>query len=223
MKPRLFNSCRGRQMTFPESQLLLQYFENISTSAFIAADITFLNENVVFEIGYAIGKRKRCILFRNVSLRGERDLANSVGIFDTLGWEEYSTSDEITHRLAKRQRFEPLAFNLEVNHKAPVYIIEPPRRTDAFGILVSRVKKARWMYRAFSPSEDVRLSAMDAIRHVVQSAGVIAPLLSDFAAEQREHNIRALFVAGISVLPRYPHIIIHPSDHIPPADVQRSH
>jgi hypothetical protein len=67
-------------------------FTKIAKADFLAADITFLNENVVFEIGYAIGARKRCLLFVNSALKGDRDLASNIGIFDTLGYESYDNS-----------------------------------------------------------------------------------------------------------------------------------
>ena len=47
-------------------------FEKISKSEFVAADITYLNENVAFEVGLSIGKKKRCLLFRNTSLEGDK-------------------------------------------------------------------------------------------------------------------------------------------------------
>lgn len=40
-------------------------FEKLDRCEFLAADITFLSENVAFEIGYAIGAKKRCLLFMN--------------------------------------------------------------------------------------------------------------------------------------------------------------
>jgi nucleoside 2-deoxyribosyltransferase len=42
--------------------------ENIDESALIVADVTFLNLNVVYEIGYAIGKKKRAFLVRSSTL-----------------------------------------------------------------------------------------------------------------------------------------------------------
>lgn len=194
-------------------------FEHIAASIYVAADITYLNENVSFEIGYAIGSGKRCLLLRNNSIGGDRDLAAKVGIFDTLGYEEYSNSEELAQKLAMRKTFTPLATNMRLNHKSPVYIVEPPKRTDSFGALVSRIKKARWMYRSFSPSEDVRLSAMDAIRHVTQSAGIVTPLLDKTAVGQQEHNVRAMFVAGVSTALDIPTLIIHQADYDPPLDV----
>ena len=195
-------------------------FEKIASAQYVAADVTYLNENVAFEIGFTVGRHKRCLLFCNNTFEGERDLASLVGIFDTLGYENYSNAHELSELLLARTDFNPIPVSLQVSHKAPVYIVEPSKRTDAFGIIVSRVKKARWMYRSFNPGEDVRLVAMDAIRHVSQSAGVITPLLSNDVVNQREHNIRAMFVAGLSMALEIPTLIIHSAEFIPPMDVR---
>jgi hypothetical protein len=51
------NEISGRPLTDP-------IFEQISNCDFLIADITVLNFNVTFEIGYAIGLRKRVYLVR---------------------------------------------------------------------------------------------------------------------------------------------------------------
>jgi hypothetical protein len=99
-----------------------------------------------------------------VRLRGERELANNVGIFDTLGFEAYETSDGLARLLLSRTDFRPLDFEVTTNHQQPVYIVEPSKKNDAHLILVSRTKKARWKYRSFNPDEDVRLSALEALK-----------------------------------------------------------
>jgi hypothetical protein len=195
-------------------------FAKISSSAFLGADITYLNENVAFEIGYAIGSKRRCLLFANTALQGDRELSASIGIFDTLGYEKYENSETLTKLLTQRSDFSPIEFNASINHQQPVYIVEPPKKNDAHLMLVSRTKKARWRYRSFNPDEDVRLSAMEAVRHVAQSAGVITPLQSLTIQGAREQNIRALFVAGMAIALEIPALIIHSADYTPPLDLR---
>src|SRR5579863_5110026 len=77
-----FNDIAGQPLISP-------ILENIDESALIVADVTFLNLNVVYEIGYAIGKKKRAFLVRSGTLEGEKALARTTGIFDTLGYQEY--------------------------------------------------------------------------------------------------------------------------------------
>ena len=68
-----------------------EILSKLSTCEFLAADVTYLNENVAFEVGYAISSKKRCLLFVNSAQTGDRELANNIGIFDTLGYEQYET------------------------------------------------------------------------------------------------------------------------------------
>jgi hypothetical protein len=195
-------------------------FAKISSGAFLAADVTYVNENVSFEIGYAIGIKKRCLLFVNGLLSGDRELANNIGIFDTLGYERYEESKSLAGLLHNRTEFKPIEFEAAINHQQPVYIVEPAKKNDAHLMLVSRTKKARWRYRSFNPDEDIRLSALEAIRHVAQSAGVIAPLQAESIQHSKEHNIRAMFVAGLSYALEIPTLIIHPAELSPPLDVR---
>src|SRR4051812_37440742 len=54
--------------------------EQIDNAAFVFADITRLNFNVTYEIGYAIGKERRIIPIRNKALRSADELIQKVGI-----------------------------------------------------------------------------------------------------------------------------------------------
>jgi hypothetical protein len=164
--------------------------------------------------------KKRCLLFVNATHVGDRELANSIGIFDTLGYEQYANAPDLTRLLQTRTNFAPLTFETSVNHQQPIYIVEPARKNDAHLMLVSRTKKARWKYRSFNPDEDIRLSGMDAIRHVAQSAGVIAPLQLPSVPQSKEQNIRAMFVAGLSTALEIPTLIIQPWDLVTPLDVR---
>lgn len=207
------NDISGIPLTAP-------IFSKISGGEFLAADVTYLNENVAFEIGYAIGSKKRVLLFVNNAHNGDRDLAGDIGIFDTLGYELYEDSQTLTSLLVSRTDFSPIEFEVAINHQQPVYIIEPSKKNDAHLMLVSRTKKARWKYRSFNPDEDVRLSALDAIQHVAQSAGVITPLQPEYIQNSKEQNIRAMFVAGLAVALEIPTLIIHPTEFKPPLDIR---
>ncbi|MDR4459783.1 MAG: type IV secretory system conjugative DNA transfer family protein [Nitrospirales bacterium] len=207
------NDVSGFQLTTP-------IFSKILTGVFLAADVTFINENVAFEIGYAIGAKKRVLLFLNNTHSGDHDLASNIGIFDTLGHEEYDGSQTLAALLLKRTDFSPIDFEMAINHQQPVYIVEPFKKNDAHLMLVSRTKKARWKYRSFNPDEDVRMSALDAIRHVTQSAGVIAPLQPLTIQSAREQNIRAMFVAGLAIALEIPTLVIHPAEFSPPLDIR---
>lgn len=212
-EPWEFNDIAGGPLVSP-------IIEKIEESLFIVADITYLNLNVVYEIGYAIGKGKKVFLIRNSVIRGDKDVANRVGIFDTLGYFEYDSAEKLHRRLLGRIDEKPLSFSLDIDHKAPAYVVEPPQKGAAATMMTSRLKKARYRYRSFNPTEDSRLSAVDAIKQVSASAGVLVSFESDSKDWAAVHNIRTMFVAGLADGMGKPCVILCPSDFVAPLDVR---
>lgn len=198
------------------THLLSPILEGIDASPFIVADITYLNPNVVYEIGFAIGRKKKVLLIRNSDYVGDRDLAKTVGIFDTIGYSSYRTDNDLRNKLTSHVSSHALQFDVTVNNKAPVYVMPNNGKSAASTHLISRVKKARYRYRSFSSTEDVRLSASDAIAQVSQSAGVIA-MLDDNSIEQ---TVRALFIAGLADGMNKPILLLSPYMAETPLDVR---
>lgn len=132
-----FNDVSGAHVVSP-------ILENISDAPYVVADITYLNLNVVYEIGFAIGRSKKVFLVRCKAVEGDKKLANEVGIFDTLGYFEYETHLELKDRLLAHIEERPLLVSEVLDKRAPVYIVEPPTRSEAVTISVSRIKKG-WL------------------------------------------------------------------------------
>lgn len=196
--------------------LMSPILEGIDASPFVVADITYLNPNVVYEIGFAIGRKKKVLLIRNSDFEGDRALTKTVGIFDTIGYSSYRTDDELRNKLTSHISTPALPFDVTVNNQAPVYVMPNNGKAAASTHLISRVKKARYRYRSFSSMEDVRLSATDAIAQVAQSAGVITMLDDD----NIEQTVRALFITGLADGMNKPSLLLSPYMAEPPLDVR---
>ena len=164
----------------------------------LGADITKLNFNVTYEIGYAIGRQRRLILARNRSLKDDPTTRAAFGVFDTLGYREYENQTELLEVLLTLADAKPLVYDSKINTKSPIYVLEPKFKTDQATRMIARVKKARLFYRSFDPSEQPRLSAYDAIRNVAQSAGVLLQLSHSQNADAHLNNLRAAFLAGLA-------------------------
>ena len=192
----------------------------ISSADFVIADISRLNFNVVYEVGYSIGKRKRVILLRNKAIKRDDRLARETGIFDTIGYQEYSNSNELAKYLIELKDLTPLPLKQVVpNRRAPIYIILPREKTEAEIRLVSRVKKeARLFFRSFDPQEHVRMSVRDAIDNVSASLGVVLPLISSNRNDSEIHNLRCSFIAGLSHALELETLILQAGDEPIPLD-----
>ena len=212
--PWAFNDVSGKALTSP-------ILEKIEDSAFIVADITYLNLNVIYEVGFAIGRSKRVFLTRRSKIKTDFDLAMAAGIFDTLGYFEYDAEEELQHRLEAHIDVTPLPLLRKLNRQALVYMVEPPTRTNASAILISRMKKAGFhQYRTFNEEEDTRLSALDAISKVDAASGIALLLQEEKVPGSDVHNIRTMFVAGLADGMGKPLLIIAAKAYTPPLDVK---
>ncbi|MEL7895439.1 P-loop ATPase, Sll1717 family [Vreelandella neptunia] len=175
-----------------------EVLEGIDSCDFLVADISALNFNVTYEIGYAIGRGKRVLLTRNKTIKETSPAIREVGIFDTLGYKEYQNSQELREFISTSKKTTPLVTSNKINTKSPVYLLEGMHKTDWASRIVSRIKKARFLFRTFDPNEQPRLSANDAVVQISQSHGVVVPLLSNNVVGADIHNIRGAFIAGLS-------------------------
>jgi len=195
-----------------------EVLSNVKEADFLIADISELNFNVTYEIGYAIGLKKPVLLTKNKSVNSRGIRVEDVGIFDTLGYLEYQNSDELASCILSIDSKRPLETSSELNRKAPVYLLDTPFKTDWSGRIISRIKKAGYIFRNFDPNELPRLSAYDAISQVSSSYGVVVPLLSSSSAGSDVHNLRAAFIAGLSDGMNKPFCLIQNGDDPVPLD-----
>jgi hypothetical protein len=209
------NDVAGRPLTAP-------VLRTIEESRVLVADISRLNFNVTYEIGFSIGIGRRVFLVRNRSVALEKEKIRKVGIFDTLGYEQYENESDLYDILTSIQDVTPLATSYLSDRKAPLYLLETPLKNQAMLKIVARIKKARLQYRSFSPSEETRLSAIEALQHVASSSGVLVPLLAEHMEGSDIHNIRAAFVAGLAHGMNKPTLILQDWDGPVPIDIRDS-
>ncbi len=208
------NDIAGRSLTAP-------IFTELDNSNILIADITKLNFNVTYEIGYAIGVGRRVFLVRNKEYENNQEKITEVGIYDTLGYESYSNQNELSQLITSISDLKPINTAIKPNRSTPLYVLETPIKGSAMVHIISKVKKARLFYRSFTPSEESRMSAIDAITHVASSYGVLVPLLAAGKTAADTHNIRAAFVSGLSHGMGKPTLILQDKDGpLTPLDVR---
>ena len=171
----------------------------INQGEFLVADITSLNFNVLYEIGYAIGREKRVLIVRNEPYAASAaDKIKELGIFDTLGYKSYENSKVLFEYLSSIKSLSPISIAAQPNKKSPLYLTQDRWKTDGATRILSRVRKARLGFRSFDPAEQSRLSAIDAIQQVSQSYGVLVHLVSQGIADHETSNLRGAFIAGLA-------------------------
>ena len=186
------------EVDIPGRFIATEVTDKIEAGSLFVADLTLLNFNVIFEIGYAIGLRKRAYIIRSVAHAEAGDRMRQVGL-DTLGYKEYQNSAELAQAILGISDFSAThTLEFAPAQTSPVYVLLPEIKGDSETRVISRIKKARLNYRSFDPQEEGRLSALDCIESVARSYGVVIPLLIRGHKNASIHNARAAFTAGLA-------------------------
>jgi hypothetical protein len=199
-KERKFLKLNGWEETdIPGRFIATEVLQRIQEGNIFFADVTKLNFNVVFEVGFAIGIGKRAIILRNEMFDVDTEFIRRVGIFDTLGYAPYRDATSLESIISNITDLAPLGFGHEDRSTTtPAYLVLPQMKGDIETHLVARIKKARVPFRSYDPEEHGRLSALAAIENVVKSHGIIILFLARHYKEADVHNMRGAFVAGLA-------------------------
>ena len=169
------NIDKWEELDIPGRFIATELLQRIENSDVLVADISRLNFNVTYEVGYAIGKGKRVLLVRHRAVQEGSPTIQDVGIFDTLGYKEYSTASDLAAFLFAARDLHPIHVSDKRNEKSPLYLIQPKTKTDYDGLIVAGTKKSHLYFRSFDPVESTRLPGPDAVANVAESYGVILP------------------------------------------------
>ncbi|WP_407112407.1 P-loop ATPase, Sll1717 family [Bradyrhizobium sp. LMG 9283] len=182
------------------------------------ADISRVNHNVTYELGFAIGLGLPTRLIRSTheNFQPVRD----IGLVDTLGYDGYDYEKPLTKILSKAD--ETSRWGDVTKHKdQPLFILQPPTPTASSLRTTSAVKKvARIKFRNSNPAEISRLNASEAYENVVSSFGVIAFWIDGTSDEAMRNNQRAAFIYGVAQGRGIPALLIAQQSQALPLDLQ---
>jgi hypothetical protein len=172
----------------------------IRFSRLVVADVTTLNFNVLFEIGFAIGLGIPVLPIRDTSNTRDRKDFEELGIFDTLGYFDYRNSSQLSEGILEKVAVPPvLPAPSPLNADQPLYVVKSGVESNGMIKMMSVVKKSRLKFRTYDPKEVARISVHEAFKQAVSSRAVILHLLGPSTVGADVHNARCAFIAGIAM------------------------
>ena len=169
-------------------------------SVTVVADVTTLNFNLLFEIGYTLGLGVPVIPIRDTNFQADRRAFEELGLLDTLGYVDFTNSDELREKLLERLPGTALApVPVHDFRESPIYVLKGPIETEGAIQMMSALKKSGIHFRTYDPVETPRLSLHEARRQVSGSRGVIANLLEPARAKAPQHNAQSALICGLAL------------------------
>lgn len=166
----------------------------------VVADVTTLNFNLLFEIGFAIGLEQPVIPIRDTTIVTNRKDFQELGLLDTVGYLDFQNAEGLAAGIMERWPVEPLPNpRVELNRDRPLFVVKAHISTEGDVRLMSTLKKSALHFRTYDVIETPRLSLHEVRRRVNSSLAVVAHLLSPSRQGADIHNARCALFAGIAM------------------------
>lgn len=88
--------------------IISQIINTIDSSDFFCADLTGMNDNVLFELGYAVAKNKPIYLINDTSHEESSRRFKELGLLSTIGYYSYSNTNQIVEGFHKMSPYDPI-------------------------------------------------------------------------------------------------------------------
>jgi hypothetical protein len=166
----------------------------------IIADVTTLNFNLLFEIGFALGLEQAVVPIRDTTIMTDEEQFRELGLLDTVGYVDFQNSDSLAEALIARLPVAPMRSpRVALNRESPLYVLKGHIQTEGDVLLLSTLKKSAIRFRTYDVVETPRLSLHEARKQVEASLALVAHLLSPSRQGAIIHNARCALLAGIAM------------------------
>jgi hypothetical protein len=206
-----------------------EVLDAIDASALVVLELTHLNLNVLFELGYAIGSNHRVWPLRDPSDEEADRKWQQLGLLTTLGYSTYTNSDQVLAAFLKdlpltqsRTLFERLIADvLEPTVVPSVFYVPSAYPTEVGRALTERIldeKRRGLRYVADDATEGRPQSLSWYMQSVSDAAAVVAHLVEARRTDADVHNARAALATGLAVGMRKPALLFDEDDQLAPID-----
>jgi hypothetical protein len=203
----------------------------IDRAAVSVFDVTTMNENVMFEVGYAIGAETHLWLVRDPSDTRSEHRWREVGVLRPVGFTAYENSHDLANNfLAQRpderastffaESIEPY---LEPVTEPSIFYLKGPIYTEADREIGRRIERERRAGIARTIA-DPRESAVESLNwyayHCYKASAVVAHLMHPGRRGADVHNARCALVAGLGHGMKRPVLMLAEEGYPAPIDYQ---
>lgn len=186
-------------------------------------DITNLNDNVLYELGYAIAKNKPIRIFINTSFDGTLENFKRLDILSPVAYVDYSYSNILSNKLwnltegIQKSILSKFQENNLYKQSRPLLYMKNIRESEQSSWITREINKSYPSHSCDDPEESVNQSLEWYINELTYSNGFIAYFQSDLEGAALRNNKISL-VAGIAHGFELPTLLLSSSNYVPPLD-----
>lgn len=199
-------------------------FDAISKCEIFACDLTYQNHNVLFELGYAIAKEKRLLIFLNESIKGAKESYNDFKILKNVGYDKFTSSKQVHSALQTKIHVDTVLLEQLVNvdeieiDTHDIFMINSKVENQASLDLVEYIKSSLHKTTMNNTSEVEYQSLIWYIKNIFKSKQIILHMTGNDKINSGKYNAEFSFFAGLGFGLGKKVLLIAPSPFDAPID-----
>ena len=187
--------------------IVTEVLSAIDKSDFFCCDLTGMNDNVLFELGYALAKKKPVFIINDVSHEESIRRFRELNLLTTIGYSSYTNTNDIVNAFYKEKPYDPIGniwndlTKTIVRNKdsKAVLILNSQVETNYNLEIINQVEYFKFPKVVDDSSENVILP----ISWYIQQLHSVPAALIQFSSTSRRgyeiHNSKSALVAGMSI------------------------
>ena len=195
--------------------VIREILNRIKESDLFLCDVTGLNPNVLFELGYAIGLRKRVWVTLDTTRPRNADLVKALDILSGIGYRTHTNHQNIADQFLRDFAYVDLSAHVLADHDSWIdRMTTSPAATDVFYIPSSiestAVKRLMDFFSSLKQQNRRRIVVRDKLedsydplrgylRNMLEANAVIAHLDDAESADAPINNARCSLLAGMAL------------------------
>ncbi|RYM34592.1 hypothetical protein ERX46_04245 [Brumimicrobium glaciale] len=187
--------------------IISQIIKEIDEADFFCADLTGLNDNVLFELGYALSKGKPLFLINDNTQLESVHKYKELGLLTTIGYHSYTNTKNIVAGFAIERPFDPIdkywedlksGLNDDLSQKV-VLALNSQHDTNFNLEIVNQLN----FFRFPSVVDDASESVVQSITWYLEQLYSVPAVLVQFSSQSRAgyetHNSKCSLISGMAL------------------------
>ena len=179
-------------------------FKAINKCDIFACDLTYQNHNVLFELGYAIAKEKKILIFLNETIKGSKNAYSNFKILQAIRYNNFTNSKNISIELQKKVKVcDMLSLSEYVNlqniecDSYDVFLMNSKNSSQAAIDLADSLNASEYKILTNDSTEIEYQPLRWYLKNLYLSRNIILHMLGPDKINSMEYNAEYSFYAGI--------------------------
>jgi hypothetical protein len=220
-----YSASTWEEMSIVGMPINSEIFKCIDECEIFSCDLTYLNHNVLFELGYAIGKRRRIIIFLNNTVVDAEKNYRSLKFLRNVGYSVFINGKDVLRGLqvkdsAKENILDELVrIDSCEKNVVDVFLINNKIENQASLDVKDSIKKIKKYNIIVNDTSEVEYKSLVwYLNTIIKSKSVVLHMLGTDKVGNHENNAEFSFYAGLACGLDKKVLLIAPGPFVAPID-----